>query len=901
MKKFIKAISIIIIILIVLFLTYFIYHQVSRLESESFISQDFLYVVQTHNAFMLFETLNESEILDTIFNNRDMKETYKMLVDVKSKLTGSKKKFLQIINIPASFVIYKNSRLALIFNAEMKSPVVKASILAAKGLLANNINFKISEETYKGILLYKLSWISKRVNFYFTHVKNILILSRHRSVIIKSITAFQKKKNLAEDVNYMQVRAQLGRSKLLTVYFNLDDILKGIKRANEKLYSNLKTLSILSIAGATMEVNENAVKINSFYSTDIKDKEILNLFLSAPGTVKGLHRLPLKTSSFATLKFDDFSTVWDYINAILLKTGQKEKQKELASMRKSIERLLNISLDDLLFSCLDDEITLSYIRGFKDPLIFISIKNKKKIKKALESFEKKNILTKFNTTIYKDIDINQIQLTSFFKFLSNIFAPDISLPYYIIYEDYFIICNAKEALQSYISSMAKDKTLMQQKYLKLLYSHIKKGNLIAYWDTTKSSFKILKQDNLFTRLIKKFRFGMLSMEFVDQGIKNKIIIVDSSAGGVKLVDGWPVKFNSPVWSCPTVYNIDNKNMDEIIVATEEGKIYLYDFYGELAVNWPVKASAEIITSPFAFYSPAQRGVIIGAGATSGDINLFTIDAFAVDNSPLTAGDGIEKNLIIKDLNNDSSPDFIYSSKQGRIHALKLDGRSLPGFPVQLEEEKKSSIALIDIGRDGNYEILCLPWTASGNIYFINNTGAVWNKKLSTGSKNFSTPVITKAVDGTYRIWVLTENGNLFQWDENGDLANNFPVPLNDKFLNPPVIGDFDADHKKEIICLSASGKIYMISKAGEIISLTEIPFKPIEGEKLMLTDINRDGKKELVVPCIDSIIRFFNKDMSIQLKVKGTTTPCIKDMDRDGKYEILTTSDDGHVYLYSMQ
>ncbi len=140
-KKFAKSFFITLLILIILFLGYFIYYQFTKINEESFISSDFLYVFQTKNVFTLFNKLNESQILDSVFNNRDMKGIYKTLVDVKSQLTGTKQKILQFIYFPATFVIYKNNRSSLIFNTGMKAPLFQATSLAIKKIFSDSVNF----------------------------------------------------------------------------------------------------------------------------------------------------------------------------------------------------------------------------------------------------------------------------------------------------------------------------------------------------------------------------------------------------------------------------------------------------------------------------------------------------------------------------------------------------------------------------------------------------------------------------------------------------------------------------------------------------------------------------------------------------------------------------------------
>ncbi len=337
-------------------------------------------------------------------------------------------------------------------------------------------------------------------------------------------------------------------------------------------------------------------------------------------------------------------------------------------------------------------------------------------------------------------------------------------------------------------------------------------------------------------------------------------------------------------------------------ATENGKIHLYDFFGEKSVNWPVRMTPKILTAPVVFFHPLKNSTFICAGSSSGELNIWNSEGFLLETSPISIDDSIKRNLSVKDINNDSIPEIIFSSDKGRIYALNIDGTSLPGFPVQLEYEMESSINLIDIGNDNNYEIVCSPKTPAGDILLINNTGTIWEeKRLTTGSLNFSDPVVSKSVINIQSIFLITEDGNLFKWDQNMNLENNFPVKLPDKFLNSPTIKDINNDNKDEIICISADGTLYLISDTGEIISQINLDIRPVENEKIVIFDVNKDGEKEIIISCTDNFLRFYNKDGALQFKIKGVTSPFIKDMDSDNKNEILTATDDGNVYLYKIQ
>ncbi len=418
-KKIIKFFAILILIFLILFAGYYIWFKLTEIKVESFITSDFLLIFQTKNPFILFNKLDESQLLDVIFYNKEMKDIYKILVDVKSQLSESKQNLINLINSPATFVIYKNKKSAVIFNTGIKTPFFQLTSLAIKNIFSDSVNFKFTVEKYKKFSINKVTILTKLQSFYFSQIKNILIVATERKTLIKCIDSFLSKNNLLENENYLQVRAQIGGKKDLRIYFNVAFVLDEIKRENPKLYKSLKTLSILSIAGADLEIEKETVKINGFLSTDIKDEYAEKLFLSVPKRINTPNILPDRTSSFITLTFDNFKDVWNYFNRILVITGQKDKQAKLYQTQKAIEKILNISLEEFLFSWLDNEITISYLHDFTNPLYLISIKDSQKVEEVFNKLQKKNIFMPVSFINYKGVTIDNfssnVDILSLFK------------------------------------------------------------------------------------------------------------------------------------------------------------------------------------------------------------------------------------------------------------------------------------------------------------------------------------------------------------------------------------------------------------------------------------------------------------------------------------------------------
>ncbi|MBU1077576.1 MAG: DUF3352 domain-containing protein [Spirochaetes bacterium] len=883
------------------FASYFIYFKLTETEEGSFISSDFMYILQTRNLFKLFDKLNDSQLLDTVFFNKEMKNFYEILFNVRSQVSKTKKSYINFIDFPATVVIQADKRPLVLFNTGLITPLVNITSLALRKLFSDSEDFSFRSGNYNGYKVIKVTYLPKRESFYFTHVKNVLIAAMDKSTVLRSIDTYISKNNLLENENYLQVRSQIGSGGMLWAYFNMAFILKDIKESNKALYESLKTLSILSIAGMDLDLDEGSVYIKGFYSTGLQDADIMKLFLSSPKMVDALEVLPENTDSFVTLTFDNFSDVWRYYKRILSLTGQKEKRQKLVQTEDAIKTLLNLSLEELLFSWLDDEITVSSVSGFDESLTVISIKNIQGLNDLIKKLQKKNILKNFSSEKYKGSEIFHIQLSSFFQFLSDVISSDLELPFYTVHDNFIFLSSNKKLLQFALDSIEKDKLLYYKDDVKKIYSKIRKGNFLTYWDLSRKSPLLLKEKNIFTRIITKYRLGMLTMEFSDKGIKNRIVVTDPIAEKIKLVDGWPIEVDSTIWSTPLVYNVDNKGLDEIIIGTEDGKIYLVDFFGETRLNWPVKVEGNLTTSPFIIPSEFNE-ILIGAAASSGKVYAWGGDAVMKENFPIQIQGRPGPSVIVSDIDNDKNAEIILSDHDGRIFSFRNNGTTMPGFPVQLKEKAVSDIFLLPSDTSQGKDILCSMRSDNGYIYFINNTGTVNEENVfAAGTSRNASTIVSFLKPSLLSIIQLTSDGKLFVRKKDGSFLSGFPMDLDRKFVNPPATGDLNRDGKKEIIVLSSDGMLSLIDPdSGNIFFDEDLGFKPVENEPILLFDIDKDGKEEIIVPDVKDYIRFYDSRGTLKFKLNGSTTPFIKDMDRDGTYEVITAGYDRKVYLYSI-
>jgi hypothetical protein len=274
------------------------------------------------------------------------------------------------------------------------------------------------------------------------------------------------------------------------------------------------------------------------------------------------------------------------------------------------------------------------------------------------------------------------------------------------------------------------------------------------------------------------------------------------------------------------------------------------------------------------------------------------------------GSGESSGLFV-DLDQDGKDEYVTGDGSGYLHAFKMGGSELAGFPVAMPRSTYQGptavnfasifapIASGDIDNDGRADIVVA--TLEGQVIAVDHDGQIkpgfpvrtsapnWNvvnkaEPLALGS--MASPVIADLTgDGPSEIIVPSMDGKLYVFNANGTNTNGFPMKIlaenkMARLMSSPAIYDIDQDGIKDFILGSnhtadATGYLFAISGLG---TRVKAPF--INGFPARVPLI-----KDAVLPTVGTGI---------------PTSPAITDFDGDGVPEILIHAFVGKPYLFGM-
>src|SRR5262249_7496558 len=142
--------------------------------------------------------------------------------------------------------------------------------------------------------------------------------------------------------------------------------------------------------------------------------------------------------------------------------------------------------------------------------------------------------------------------------------------------------------------------------------------------------------------------------------------------------------NAPLTKGVAVGDMDGDGFNEVVIATEDGRVGFWNLSGSATPGWPKNADPE----PFASLA-----------------------------SPVVAN-----------LDASPTPEIVMATGSGRVLALDKDKKILPGWPLGTGARQEGSAALLDVDGDGQLELLI--GDADSTLYAIEPgpapaAGAVW--------------------------------------------------------------------------------------------------------------------------------------------------------------------------------
>lgn len=395
------------------------------------------------------------------------------------------------------------------------------------------------------------------------------------------------------------------------------------------------------------------------------------------------------------------------------------------------------------------------------------------------------------------------------------------------------------------------------------------------------------------------------------------------------VTGKRIQTARPIWSSPALADINEDGNLEIVVGTNEGKLYVWTKDGSRVSGFPVSAEDYIRSSPAVADLDGDGKMEIAVGSDDGMLYVWDNSGALVPGFPKLTAYQITSSPALGDLDEDGKMEIVVGSDDRGIYAWNSDGSPVCGFPVITGGSIWSSPALGDLDGDGHLDVVIgsrrlgediismLFGAYTGQIYSVGFRGdllAEFPRDLASptvsdlrgSSISYSSPVLADLNDdGALEIIIGAENG-LYVLDDEGEDVSGFPRKTGGTLRsNFPAVSDLDDDGTLEIVSGCGDGRLYVWRSDG-----SEYPGFPMQTgcyiRHVTLGDIDDDGEQEILGGSRDNRVHAWNLDgTEVQGFPKVTlddvdTAPTLGDLEGDGSLEMVVGSDDGRIYIWTI-
>ncbi|MEW5767718.1 MAG: FG-GAP-like repeat-containing protein, partial [bacterium] len=272
--------------------------------------------------------------------------------------------------------------------------------------------------------------------------------------------------------------------------------------------------------------------------------------------------------------------------------------------------------------------------------------------------------------------------------------------------------------------------------------------------------------------------------------------------------GFPVKTNGGVSSSPALGDINGDGRLEIVVGSNDNKVYAWNDEGSLVTGFPVGTGGAVGSSPALGDIDGDGRLEIVVGSNDNKVYAWNDEGSLVPGFPVDTGWIINSSPALGDIDGDGRLEIVVGSNNNKVYAWNDDGSLVPGFPVDTGWIINSSPALGDIDGDGRLEIVVgsdgdrvYAWNDDGSLVpgFPVGAGGAVGSSLALGDIDR---------DGRLEIVVGSYDNKVYAWNDEGSLVPGFPVDTRGAVNSSPALGDIDQDGRLEIVVGSDDGYVY---------------------------------------------------------------------------------------------
>jgi len=371
-----------------------------------------------------------------------------------------------------------------------------------------------------------------------------------------------------------------------------------------------------------------------------------------------------------------------------------------------------------------------------------------------------------------------------------------------------------------------------------------------------------------------------------------IVIVDNKGwvrafSGVQGKQFLEKKISGKLWAAPTLYDLTGDGVKEIVIASDNGIIYVLNGKGQQL--WATESNIGIagVYNRLAIHDvnndktadiivpSSRKGLVALDGNRGWELwNTASITKGMIINAPLIA-----------DINNDDVTDAVMVTDSGQVLAVSFDGKRVSKLWEQ--QLPKVMFASPTFSKANGQRLVVIATDKDGLIALDAKTGKrKWQANIP--GNMFSSPVAVELPgEGISSIIVASLSGVVYAINS-ADGKELWNRSLGEKIQASPALFGGNDESRKYIVILDTSGKMHILnSDSGTVISSTKISGADSFVASAVLGDIDNNATIDFVIASQNANIYGYsinNETLNEEMKKGQAVWPLFLGNDRHGVY-----------------
>ncbi len=480
MKLFLKFIGYFILAFILIIIGVIIYFQLGTKNNNkpiSMVPSDALITLETDNLSETMMDITQTNYWESIIESNVLKEFKEALIKYEQSIENNKwlKPVLRKQSLTFSLHPLHTKQLDYLVITDIK----KFGKLDLIPKLSSILKIPAHENTIDSTKVFSIYIKEYDLNLHLATVNNLMICSSSYQLLEKTL---RKEETLTSHETEKRNEVNLAYSSdLFNIYTNNNLIQKYFAQYSSSL---LKGLAFSALGADFSEKSFSLEGYSSIYDT------IASPFLSIKNTSASKRNteavIPSNISWYLNFNVTDFT---GFYNNFL---NQYAKINPIGYQTYSVglsltESYMGIDINKNILSWLSGEIAISQFKPLPnthkdDFLVVVATNNLDNAKSNLIELSKKiknRTSFKYKQILYKNYEINYLNIKGFFKLFMGGFLLDRSKPYYTIINDFILFSNSSDLLEQCIDNYLIGNTLKRNKDFQVFMKNFKPESQIT--------------------------------------------------------------------------------------------------------------------------------------------------------------------------------------------------------------------------------------------------------------------------------------------------------------------------------------------------------------------------------------------------------------------------------------